>query len=90
MYQDFDEASAAVQPARVSALVRALSPRFSGFLVPHGDEHQAALERLSWLTGFTGSGDGDRAGEERGVVRRRPLHAASDVSRPTLRSSRCW
>ena len=57
MYQDFDEEERGGSTrARVSALRRALKARkLSGFLVPHGDEHSAALERLSWLTGFTGS-----------------------------------
>jgi Xaa-Pro aminopeptidase len=57
MYQDFDEEERGGSTrARISALRRALKAReLSGFLVPHGDEHQAGPERLSWLTGFTGS-----------------------------------
>jgi len=57
MYQSFDEEERGGSTrARVSALRRALKARkLKGFLVPHGDEHQAGPERLSWLTGFTGS-----------------------------------
>jgi Xaa-Pro aminopeptidase len=57
MYQDFDEEDRGGSTrARVSALRRALKARnLNGFLVPHGDEHSAGPEWLSWLTGFTGS-----------------------------------
>jgi Xaa-Pro aminopeptidase len=57
MYQSFDEAERGGSTrARVSALRRALkASKLNGFLIPHGDEHQAGPERLSWLTGFTGS-----------------------------------
>jgi len=57
MYQSFDEEERGGSTRRrVTALRRALKEgELSGLLVPHGDEHQAAPERLSWLTGFTGS-----------------------------------
>ncbi|SME97562.1 Xaa-Pro aminopeptidase [Tistlia consotensis] len=46
---------------RLAALRRELAGRgLDGFLVPHADEHQSeelapSAERLTWLTGFTGS-----------------------------------
>ena len=57
MYQSFDdEERGGSTRRRVSALRRALKAgNLNGLLVPHGDEHQTAPERLSWLTGFTGS-----------------------------------
>jgi Xaa-Pro aminopeptidase len=62
MYQIFDDVSSpAASGERVKALQRELkSRRLKGFIVPHSDEHQdeflaPAAERLSWLTGFTGS-----------------------------------
>ena len=57
MYQSFDdEERGGSTRRRVSALRRVLKAgNLNGLLVPHGDEHQTAPERLSWLTGFTGS-----------------------------------
>ncbi len=48
-------------PARLEALRKQLKrARLTGFIVPHTDEHQGEYvapcsERLTWLTGFTGS-----------------------------------
>jgi len=62
MFQTFDSASDSAQAAsRVSALREQLEALdLTGFLVPRADEHQGEYvapcsERLSWLTGFTGS-----------------------------------
>lgn len=62
MFQSFDNSS---EPQFGKDRVAALRARFSdlgidGFLVPRADEYQgeyvpASSERLSWLTGFTGS-----------------------------------
>ncbi|MBP2549054.1 Xaa-Pro aminopeptidase [Neorhizobium galegae] len=62
MFQSFDTTSS---PASGPSRVKALRERFDalgidGFLVPRADEYQgeyvpASAERLSWLTGFTGS-----------------------------------
>ena len=62
MFQSFENASAPqFGKARVGEL-RALLQELAidGFLVPRADEYQgeyvpACAERLSWLTGFTGS-----------------------------------
>ena len=61
-FQTFDEQSDASQCApRLSALRGEFARRgIDGFLVPRADEHQGEYvpkraERLSWLTGFTGS-----------------------------------
>jgi Xaa-Pro aminopeptidase len=61
-FQTFDEHGDATQCApRLSALRAGLKSRGAdGFLVPRADEHQGEYvpkraERLSWLTGFTGS-----------------------------------
>jgi Xaa-Pro aminopeptidase len=62
MFQSFDVKSDPSQgPERVARLRRWIKEeRLAGFLVPRADEHQgeyvaACSERLSWLTGFTGS-----------------------------------
>ncbi len=62
MFQSFDTTSSpALGPARVAALrARFDDLEIDGFLVPRADEFQgeyvpACAERLSWLTGFTGS-----------------------------------
>src|SRR5680860_947520 len=62
MYQMFDDVSSPAESGeRVKALQRELKSRkLKGFLVPHSDQHQDGFlsppaERLSWLTGFTGS-----------------------------------
>ena len=62
MFQSFDVKSDPSQGAeRVARLRRWIKEeRLAGFLVPRADEHQgeyvaACSERLSWLTGFTGS-----------------------------------
>jgi len=62
MYQTFDVTSRPEQgPPRLQALrVEISGERLDGFLVPRADAHQgeyvaACDERLSWLTGFTGS-----------------------------------
>jgi Xaa-Pro aminopeptidase len=62
MFQSFDVKSDPSQgPERVSRLREWLEKEgLDGFLVPRADEHQgeyvaASSERLSWLTGFTGS-----------------------------------
>jgi Xaa-Pro aminopeptidase len=62
MFQSFDVKSDPSQgPERVARLRQWLEKeRLDGFLVPRADEHQgeyvaASSERLSWLTGFTGS-----------------------------------
>jgi len=61
-FQTFDEqGDASLCGARVAALRAELKRRgVDGFLVPRSDEHQGEYvpkraERLSWLTGFTGS-----------------------------------
>lgn len=62
MFQTYtDSADASFGPARTAAL-RAEMARLDvhGFLIPRADEHQGEYvpphaERLSWLTGFTGS-----------------------------------
>ncbi len=62
MYQSFDVTARPEQgPPRLAALRNELdSAALDGFLVPRADAHQgeyvaARDERLSWLTGFTGS-----------------------------------
>lgn len=62
MYQSFSVTSRPEQgPARLAALRDVLSQEgFDGFLIPRADVHQGEYvaprdERLSWLTGFTGS-----------------------------------
>ncbi|MDX3925093.1 MAG: aminopeptidase P family protein [Shinella sp.] len=62
MFQDFDVTSTPqFGRERVAALRTAFGPlQIDGFLVPRADEFQgeyvpASAERLSWLTGFTGS-----------------------------------
>jgi Xaa-Pro aminopeptidase len=62
MFQNFDDiADPSLGPERVALLRRELARRkLAGFLVPRADEHMgeyvpACAERLSWLTGFTGS-----------------------------------
>lgn len=62
MFQSFDSAA---DPSQAVPRVRRLRDEMAGmeldgFLVPRADEHQgeyvpASAERLSWLTGFTGS-----------------------------------
>ncbi|MFD0936271.1 aminopeptidase P family N-terminal domain-containing protein, partial [Methylobacterium trifolii] len=60
-FQTFDDPSHAKGPERIAALRAALREAgVDGFVVPRADEHQseyvpANAERLSWLTGFTGS-----------------------------------
>src|ERR1700756_3339037 len=61
-FQTFDEHGDASNCApRLSALRAELASRgVDGFLIPRADEHQGEYvpkraERLSWLTGFTGS-----------------------------------
>ncbi|WP_375456194.1 M24 family metallopeptidase [uncultured Methylobacterium sp.] len=60
-FQTFDDPSHREGPARIAALRTALrGMALDGFVVPRADEHQseyvpADAERLSWLTGFTGS-----------------------------------
>ncbi|MES2847270.1 MAG: aminopeptidase P family protein [Pseudomonadota bacterium] len=62
MFQSFEQTSDPSQgPARLAALRAALAADgLSGFIVPRSDAHQGEYvaprdERLSWLTGFTGS-----------------------------------
>jgi Xaa-Pro aminopeptidase len=62
MFQDFaDHSDSTLTGQRLAALRARLKARgLSGFLVPRADEHQGEYvppraERLSWLTGFTGS-----------------------------------
>lgn len=62
MFQSFDTtADPSNGPARLKALRQAMSDAgVQGFLVPRADAHQGEYvaprdERLSWLTGFTGS-----------------------------------
>ncbi len=62
MFQSFETTSDPSQgPARLARLREALAARgLAGFLVPRADAHQGEYvaahdERLSWLTGFTGS-----------------------------------
>ena len=58
-FDDFDPAPA--PPARLDSLRAELAARgLSGFIVPRADEHQGeyvapSAQRLTWLTGFTGS-----------------------------------
>lgn len=62
MFQNFDETT---DPSASHARIRALrqvmqEANFDGYLVPHADEYQGeyippASQRLTWLTGFTGS-----------------------------------
>jgi Xaa-Pro aminopeptidase len=61
-FQTFDEPALPDQgPARIAALRAELAHRgLAGFIVPRADEHQSEYvpknaERLSWLTGFSGS-----------------------------------
>src|SRR5215212_9014684 len=61
-FQTFDDATSPAQgPTRIAQLRAELARRgFDGFIVPRADEHQGeyvpkSAERLSWLTGFTGS-----------------------------------
>ena len=60
-FQTFDDPSHREGASRITALRAALREAgFDGFVVPRADEHQseyvpANAERLSWLTGFTGS-----------------------------------
>ncbi|MDQ0326672.1 Xaa-Pro aminopeptidase [Rhodopseudomonas julia] len=62
MFQTYDDKSDATHSAeRLAALRTSLQEqKLAGFIVPRADEHQSeyvppAAERLSWLTGFTGS-----------------------------------
>ncbi|MDH3580927.1 MAG: aminopeptidase P family protein [Hyphomicrobiales bacterium] len=62
MFQTFDDSGSSADAAkRVARLREELAKRdLAGFLVPRADEHQgeyvpANAERLSWLTGFSGS-----------------------------------
>ncbi|SNX69157.1 Xaa-Pro aminopeptidase [Cereibacter ovatus] len=62
MFQTFDATTSPAQgPARLAGLRAALAAAgLQGFLVPRADAHQGEYvarrdERLSWLTGFTGS-----------------------------------
>jgi Xaa-Pro aminopeptidase len=62
MFQDFeDHADPTAAGPRLAALRREMAARgLDGFLVPRADEHQGeyvapSAERLSWLTGFSGS-----------------------------------
>ena len=62
MFQSFDAATVPEQgPPRLAALRRELVREgLDGFLIPRADRHQGEFvaardERLSWLTGFTGS-----------------------------------
>lgn len=62
MFQDFEECASPVHGAeRIASLRTAMAAdNLDLWLVPHADEHQseylpANAERLSWLTGFTGS-----------------------------------
>ena len=61
-FQSFDDAASPAQgPERIARLRAELVRRgLHGFVVPRADEHQSEwvpknAERLSWLTGFTGS-----------------------------------
>jgi Xaa-Pro aminopeptidase len=60
-YRADDGEAPANHPSRLAALRAQLKRRrLAGFVVPHGDEHQGEYvapcsERLTWLTGFTGS-----------------------------------
>jgi Xaa-Pro aminopeptidase len=61
-FQSFDDAASPAQgPERIARLRAELVRRgLHGFVVPRSDEHQSEYvpknaERLSWLTGFTGS-----------------------------------
>ena len=62
MYQSFSSPTLSSTNGKRLPALRALiaSAKLDGFLVPRADEHQgeyvpACAERLSWLTGFTGS-----------------------------------
>ncbi len=62
MFQSFDVLTDPKNgPIRLAKLRKEMAERgLDGFIVPRGDEHQgeyvpARAERLSWLTGFTGS-----------------------------------
>ena len=62
MFQDFEERASPIHGAeRIAALRDQMkNAHFDIWLVPHSDEHQSEYlpangERLSWLTGFTGS-----------------------------------
>ncbi|MCK0149362.1 aminopeptidase P family protein [Marivita sp. S6314] len=62
MFQSFSETSSPAQgPARLAALRAVLTDEgLDGFIIPRADAHQGEYvaprdERLSWLTGFTGS-----------------------------------
>ena len=61
-FQTFDDTTSPAQgPEHIARLRAELARRgFAGFIVPRADEHQGeyvprSAERLSWLTGFTGS-----------------------------------
>ena len=61
-FQSFDDTTSPTQgPERIARLRAELTCRgLHGFVVPRADEHQSEYvpknaERLSWLTGFTGS-----------------------------------
>src|SRR6478735_2247187 len=60
-FQTFDDPSHRKGPERIEALRAGLREAgLDGFVVPRADEHQseyvpANAERLTWLTGFTGS-----------------------------------
>ena len=61
----------------------------AGFIVPRADEHQGEyvprrVQRLAWLTGFTGSaGLAIVLADARGDLRRRALHACRCAARST-------
>ena len=62
MFQSFEETARPEQgPPRLAALRQVLAAqKLDGFVIPRADAHQgeyvsARDERLSWLTGFTGS-----------------------------------
>ncbi len=74
MFQSFDEISPHASIERMTRLRAQFAPLgIDGFLVPRADEYQGeyvppACERLSWLTGFTGSAGVALITKERGVV----------------------
>jgi Xaa-Pro aminopeptidase len=75
MFQTFDTLSSPVHgQSRVAGLRAALKALgLDGFIVPHADEHQneylpPSAQRLTWLTGFTGSAGAAIVTADRAVI----------------------